>query len=51
MSLKLRSIEPSACTARALDCVPNIAQHRDQLAKVNMIRIHRCLGYGIGQHV
>jgi hypothetical protein len=44
-------IETNGRIARALERVPNFAQHRDELANVNVIRIYQRLGYGIGQHV
>jgi hypothetical protein len=44
-------IETNGRTVRALERVPNFAQHRDELANVNAIRIYQRQGYGIGQHV
>jgi hypothetical protein len=44
-------IETNGRIARALERVPNFAQHRDELPNVNVIRIYQRLGYGIGQHV
>jgi hypothetical protein len=51
MIVKPRLIEPNGSIAWAAKSVTNVAQHRDELTKINAIRIHHGLGHRIGQHV